>query len=676
MDVNEYKKEFAMKGFALLLQDIKAMVSHKHRRIALGFLLVVPLIYSGLFLSGYWNPYGKLEQLPVAIVNEDEGGVMEEEPIQAGKDFVRELKKSGEMNFKFVSSSKADEGLKNGKYYMVVTIPKDFSAKVSTLMDDNPQPAELLYKDNPGKNFVASQIGSSATEKMKTKLSDTISKSYADGVFSKFEELGKGLTKASDGASQLHEGMAEEKAGMNTFAAGVNKLGEGSEQLQAGSQKLSTSADSLESGLHKLNSSSTELAGGITRLSQAGEKLNAGAEQLANQTGQLASAESQLSHQQSEAKVTAEQLESQLKAYQESHPEAKDDPEFTRIQALSENVLASTTELESEQTKLHQQTEQLAGGQSQLNVGFSQFTDKLNQASSGASELASGTSQVTSGFEDWNQGFTSLTDGIDRLSNGSDKLSSGVSVLNNGLTELEEGSGELSTKLADAAKKTAAVHSTDELSTMFSDPVRLVKSSVSKVPNYGTGIAPYFLSLALYVGGIMAANILPLGRRNDLRVNGTTHFINKLGLVFSIGFIQALIVDGVLLFGFHLEVVNIPLFILSSVIVSFTFMTFIFMLVTVFGFVGKFAAVTFLVLQLATCGGTFPRDLNTPILRSIGENLPMAHSLSSFQEVITLGDFTQLTHQLWILFAYLAVAGGIAWFTTHVQHSKTVEVAK
>ncbi len=665
-----------MKGFALIFQDLKAMLSHKHRRIALGFLLLVPLIYSGLFLSGYWNPYGKLDLLPVAVVNEDKGASMEDEPIQAGKDFVDELKKSEDLNFKFVSSSKAEEGLKEGTYYMVVTIPKDFSEKVSTLMDEHPQPAELLYKDNPGKNFVASQISSSATEKMKSKLSDTISKSYADGVFSKFEEVAKGLTKASDGASRLHNGIADEKAGMNSLAAGINGLGKGSDQLEAGSEKLSIGAESLESGLQHLHSSSVQLAGGMKSLSQAGEKMNGGSKQLENQTKQLAGAQSQLKQQQLEVRGNAEELERQLQAYQESHPESKDDPAFARIQAQSKKLSASTSELENGQSKLHQQTEQLAGGQSQLHAGFSQLTDKLNLASDGASELASGSSTLSSGFADWNKGFTTLTSGIDRLSIGSDKLSSGVNTLSQGMTDLESGSGELSAKLTDAAEKTSAVHSTDELSSMFSDPVHLVKSNVSKVPNYGTGIAPYFLSLALYVGGIMAANILPLGRRNDLRVNGTTHFINKLGLVFAIGSIQALIVDAVLLFGFHLEVVNIPLFILSSVIVSFTFMTFIFMLITVFGFVGKFLAVTFLVLQLATCGGTFPRDLNTPILRIIGENLPMAHSLSSFQEVITLGDFTQLTHQLWILFAYLAVAGGIAWFTSHVQHSKTVEVVK
>ena len=174
---------------------------------------------------------------------------------------------------------------------------------------------------------------------------------------------------------------------------------------------------------------------------------------------------------------------------------------------------------------------------------------------------------------------------------------------------LETGSNKLSSKLNEAADKTASLQYSDSTTSMFSEPVQLVQSNLSEVPNYGTGIAPYFLSLAFYVGGIMASNILPLGRRQNLKVTGTVHFTNKLGLVYVIGLIQALLVDAVVLLGFHLHVASVPVFILSSIIVSFTFMTFILMLVTVFGVVGKFAAVTLLVFQLATCGGTFPANL-------------------------------------------------------------------
>jgi putative membrane protein len=132
-----------------------------------------------------------------------------------------------------------------------------------------------------------------------------------------------------------------------------------------------------------------------------------------------------------------------------------------------------------------------------------------------------------------------------------------------------------------------------------------------------------------------------------------------------------LFVDLVVLFGFKIHVASVPMFILSSVIISLTFMTFILMLVTLFGVAGKFMAVTLLVLQLATCGGTFPGELSNPVLSKIGNVLPMAHSLRSFQDVITLGDWAGLQQQIIILLFYLVIAGGIGWLTSHLQHSKS-----
>ena len=95
-------------------------------------------------------------------------------------------------------------------------------------------------------------------------------------------------------------------------------------------------------------------------------------------------------------------------------------------------------------------------------------------------------------------------------------------------------------------------------------------------------------------------------------------------------------------------------------------MTFILMLVTVFGVAGKFMAVTLLVLQLATCGGTFPGELSNPALSKIGSILPMSHSLRSFQDVISLGDWAGLQKQIVILLFYLVIAGVIGWVTSHV----------
>src|SRR4051794_5883634 len=107
-----------MNGIHLIARDLKMMWYHKHGRIALVFLLLVPLIYASFFMAGYWNPYSRLDQLPVAVVNLDQGSSMDNKPIHAGNDFVKKLKENKELSFQFVTSGNAAQGLKNGNYYM------------------------------------------------------------------------------------------------------------------------------------------------------------------------------------------------------------------------------------------------------------------------------------------------------------------------------------------------------------------------------------------------------------------------------------------------------------------------------------------------------------------------------------------------------------------------------
>ena len=660
-----------MKGIQLIFKDLQMMWHHKHGRIALIFLLIVPLIYSGFFIAGYWNPYGRLDKLPVAVVNLDTGSTMDNKPVNAGGDFVKNLKENKDLDFRFVSEKLANKGLKDGKYYMVLTIPKDFSHKVSTLMDIHPQPAQLIYKINPGKNYVASQISTTATEKMKTKIANSITKSYADGVFSKFEELAQGLKDAGDGAAKINQGAIDAKNGMVLLSDGVHSSNDGAQQLKAGSSQLSQGQQKLNKGLDGLTTGSLALANGLSQLSEGQNKLALGMDHLADGTATLAKGNAKLAQDQDQANSLANNLVKTVETYLQNHPEAKDDPSFQQIVTMANGLSSVTDSLSNSQLKLAQGTEQLVQGQGQLQQGMNLFGSKIGDAANGAKTLSDGTTQFASGLNQWEQGFSSLNDGINSLANGSKQLDTGANNLVDGLGQLSVGSNELATKLTDAAKKTSSIHNNDELTTMFSEPVQLVESELTSVPNYGAGITPYFLSLALYVGGIMAANILPLGRRQNLKVNGTVHYINKLGLKYSIGLIQTLLVDLVVLFGFKLHVASVPLFLLSSVIISFTFMTLILMLVTLFGVTGKFLAVTLLVLQLATCGGTFPGELSNPVLSKIGQILPMGFSLRGFQDVISLGDWAQLQHQVFVLLIYLIVAAGIGWVTSHFQHAKT-----
>ncbi|MHA4044254.1 YhgE/Pip domain-containing protein [Bacillus cereus] len=660
-----------MKGIKLIFKDWKAMWHHKHGRIALIFLLIVPLIYSGFFLAGYWDPYGKLDKLPVAIVNLDKGAAMDEKTIHAGDDFVKNLKENKELAFHFVSEKNADEGLKEDKYYMVVTIPEDFSKKVSTLMDEKPEPAKLQYKVNPGKNFVAAQIGTTAVENMKTKISNSITKSYTEGVFSKFQDLAQGLSDASNGAEKLHEGTTDAKNGASQLANGIDRLSDGTSKLKEGTEKLASSQSALTGGANELSQGATSLHSGMELLAQGEKTLQSGISELSAGTNEWVNGNEKLAEGQAKADNAANSVKQQLEEYVKNHPEVQQDPAFQKIVATSNGLAKATSTLNNSQQQLTQGAKKLTDGQHKIEEGMNTFGFKLNEATAGTKKIADGASNLADGFMKWGNGFTSLQEGVNQLASGGTELNNGASKLTNGLVKLDDGAKELSTKLGEGAEKIADVRNDDARNTMFSEPVQLVKSTVSDVPNYGSGIAPYFLSLAFYVGGIMASNILPLGRRQNMKVSGTVHFINKLGLVYLIGLIQALLVDVVVLGVMKLEVASVPLFVLSSIVISFTFMTFILMLVTVFGLVGKFLAVTLLVLQLATSGGTFPGELNIAVLSKIGQFLPMSHSLRGLQDVISLGDWSQLQMQILILLCYLVVAGGIAWITSHIQHRET-----
>ncbi|TQR28449.1 YhgE/Pip domain-containing protein [Lysinibacillus sphaericus] len=667
-----------MKGLQLVLQDLVAIWKHKHGRIALIFLTLVPLIYAGFFLAGYWDPYGHLDKLPVAVVNLDEGANIDNESIHIGDDFVAQLKKGKELNFQFVSAKTAKKGLEAGDYYMIIKIPKDFSKNITTVMDKTPKPAKLLYEVNPGKNYVASQITTTAIEKMKTKINANVTKFYSETILTKFQDVSTGFTGAGTGAQKLYNGLVDAQNGSSKLTDGIQSLNEGAQKLKTGSTELSAGQKSLSNGVTALTTGSNSLHNGLQQLTEGERSLQSGMGQVSQGITNWSIGNTKLVQGQEKAASTARNLEEQLTQYVKDHPEAKQDQKFQQIMALSEALSEAETTLKAGQEQVDVAAKKIATGQTSLQTGMETFGNKITQATEGAKRLQEGTTEIASGFTKWVTGYTTLNTGITTLANGISHESSGLADLHDGLSSLVTGSNELATKLNDAAEKTSNLQNNDSTSTMFAQPIELVESELSNVPNYGAGIAPYFLSLALFVGGIMAANILPLGRRELLKVTGTVHFINKLGLVYVVGLIQTLIVDLVVLLGFKLTVASVPLFILSSIIVSLTFMTFILMLIILFGNLGKLLAVTLLVFQLATCGGTFPGELENPMLARIGGFLPMAHSLKSFQEVVSLGGWSNLITQGCILLIYLLLAFIIGWISSHIQHREpsNVEIVK
>ncbi|WP_110114366.1 YhgE/Pip domain-containing protein [Bacillus sp. CGMCC 1.16541] len=793
-----------------LRSEFAALFKNKKLLIPVLAVLFIPLLYAGMFLWAFWDPYDQLDELPVAIVNKDAGATLNEEPLNVGDELVTKLKDNPQFKWKFVDEKEAKKGLEDQTYYMVIEIPKNFSQHATTLQDDKPMNMDLVYTPNESFNFLSAQIGGTAVDRIKEEVSNELTKTYAEEVFSKIQDVSDGLAAASDGATELHDGINKAKDGSSELNNGLvsakdgtSKLDDGIGKAKDGAGKLSNGLDELNGGIVSAKDGSSRLNQGVNQAKDGAGKLSNGLNELNSGVGQMKDGQSQLLEGAQKAQGGSEQLSSGLQkslagmkemdgklpqltegtkgvsdgasklatsldAWQQGAQKTKagaqqvnqgladmeaqidqlikttDDPQqLAMLKQFKESVAqlsagnqqvegglgelagsasqlqAGASDLSTGASQVHQGQvalsggvkellkgqEQLANGAAELTKGqgalvqgLETFGEKISEAKSGVSQLAKGGNDLSTGLGELSDGSNELSSGMSRLAQGSNELakggndlSSGLGELSNGSTQLfsgvsrllegsseltdgmgqlSEGSNELSSKLQEGADETSKVKANDDVYEMFAKPVEVKEKRVNEVPNYGTGFAPYFLSLGLFVGALLLSIVFPLREPASVPKNGFSWFIGKFGVLVLVGVLQAILADVVLLAFLGIEVQSVPLFVTFSIITSLTYIALIQFLVTTMGDPGRFVAIIILILQLTTSAGTFPLELIPGFLQHFNPLLPMTYSVAGFKAVISSGDYTFMWQNAWILGLFFAatVVGTIIYFT--VQHKR------
>jgi putative membrane protein len=644
-----------VKGFTQFFKELSAIGRNPKLLIPVIGILMIPVMYSGMFLGAFWDPYGHLDQLPVAVVNSDRGAVYEGKELHIGQDFIDKLKQNGGFDYSFVSESEAKQGLKDNKYYMAIEIPDNFSENTATLTTQKPTQAEIVFMPNQSANFLASQIGNNAVEKMKTDLGNEVTKAYTRTVFDQIQTLADGLSKASDGASVIAAGTDSAKNGAVQMEANLNKLASGSLTMKNGIVKLVDGSGKLEQGLADLQQGSGSLAGGLAQLTEAGGQLEQGAAQAKQGASQLASDLAQSAAGAGKLEVGATGLADGLEQFAKAHPELAQDASLQQLVAASKQLADGAGAAKQGQDQLAAGAEQLSIGTNQLATGLVTFGSKLDAASAGGTKLAEGVVQLHGGSVQLKQGLGGMSAGFDSLVDGSNKLDQGAQQMTNGLVKLTDGTGKLSDNLTEAAHKTSNINGSDTVVDMFSNPVNLDVVKTKEVPNYGTGFAPYFISLGLFVGALLLTVVYMVKEPAVKPVSGWSWFVGKLLTMVTIGTVQAIIADLVLLFGLGMKVQSIPLFMLFSILTSISFMALIQFLVASMQNPGRFIAIIILIFQLTSSGGTFPVEMIPNWLQKVSAWLPMTHSIVGFKAVISSGDYSFMWSNAWIMLAYFAV---------------------
>lgn len=400
------------------MKTIKAEFKHiKSQKMLLAAILAImfiPFLYSVFFLKSVWNPYGDAKYLPVAVVNEDRAVNFRGKKLDVGDQLVKNLKKNDGLDWHFVSKKDAEYGLSHKEYYMVITIPKDFSKNATTVLDKDPKKMELQYTTNDSLNYIGKVISEEGAKQVNAQVKETVSTSYADTVFGVIKQVGKGFNTAAKGSKQLSDGSKTLSDGINTYTAGVSQVNDGVIKLQTG-------VIPLGQGVLKLADGSNTLANGINTYTAGVDQVNNGVSQLQNGTGALASGVGQLA-------TGSNTLNNGLDAY-----------------------TTGVAQLNSGLTQLHDNSKRLREGASNLAAGNQVLANMINSKTDIIiNQLNSNdTKQAIAGLEQLKQNAPGIQKQLQELQNTMNGLPTVLDGLNSSANKFSQ---DLTTNLGDAGK--------------------------------------------------------------------------------------------------------------------------------------------------------------------------------------------------------------------------------
>ena len=454
-------------------------------KVALVFVLIIPLLYGAIYLTANWDPYGRLDQLPVAVVDQDQPVTYDGKDVHAGQDFVDSLTAKDDFDYAQVDESEALRGLRDGDYYLAIIVPSSFSAHLISGSGDEPQRAQIMLRRNDANGFVIGSITARAQDSITRAVDESAVASYFDAVFANLAAIRSGLQEAADGAEKLSTGATAADTGAEELANGAESAVAGSASLASGARELSTGLDSAKTG-------SADLSDGLKTLKSGSAKVATGAGQVADGTQELddtvvpvlTDLQKRLPEIQSHAKEAGAALDDvssgladrtgsvsadltsasdALDELENDHPELADDPHFQRVQDRVDSAAERSGEIagtaQDAADDVHainskiQQTGDLSKPVAAARAKLVALDDGAHQVADGARRVRDGISSASSGADRLASGVASAATGAGTLADGADTLHAGLTKLSTGATQLHAGTTTLGRRRRRAARQ-------------------------------------------------------------------------------------------------------------------------------------------------------------------------------------------------------------------------------
>jgi putative membrane protein len=641
--------------------ELRRFTRGKLPRAGLVALLLLPLLYGALYLWSFWDPYGRLDRIPVALVNADKGATADGKKLRAGDDIVEGLRESEVFDWHEVSAAEARAGVEDGRYYLSLTMPEDFSARIASSSGDSPETGALQVRTNDANNYIVGQISRTVFSEVRTAASTKASRSFLDKIFISFSDIHGETVKAASGADKLKGGIGKAEKGSKDLADGLKDAKDGSGDLATGLKKLHKGAGDLEDGAKKVAEGTQTLADKVNGFSgrigpflkDNEEFIGDTAQFVADSAGTVRENLGSLNKTAPAAAKRAREASQTLDGVYKTRCEeavlpdaACPDLKLAKGAAADAASVAGeldtlVTEHDSDLKKLDQhlatlqkQAQALADRAPHLSEDLDDAVKRINQLNAGAGKVATGAEKLHSGLGTAKTGSVDLDEGVGKLKTGADDLSGGM-------YKLVDGSGKLADGLHDGAEKIPDYdeRERDQRTEVMADPVQLAAQSLHRAPNYGTGFAPYFIPLSLWVGAMVAYMLIPPLNRRALAAGASSWRIALAGWlpVLAIGVAQTAALMAVLHWAVGLEMARAAGTVGFLFLVAGCFAAIVQLLNARFGAAGRILVLALLMLQLTSAGGTYPVQTSPGFFNAIHPWLPMTYVVEALRRLITGG---------------------------------------
>lgn len=602
------------------------------QRIALVFAVCVPLLYGALYLWSNWDPYNRLDSIPVAVVNADAPVVVEGRTVDAGGLFVDQLRADPIFDWRFVDAAEADRGVREGDYYFEIDVPEDFSADLASGASGTPRQASMSIVLNDANGYVVGKMAQTVQSELQNRIDAAAVAAYFESVFGNLDRLRAGITQAADGANALRDGAGQARDGASALADGLGSL-------QAGADRLATGAHQVADGDARIADAVVPLA---NRVADAIPDVATSAPDAANRAKDLATRAADAA---STVAGGTDSVQASLTALAAANPGLADEPAFRAAQAAAGRAATATGDVATRAGQVRDVATTVANGAAALAADAPQLQARARQAAADVQALADGAAAVATGADQLRTGLTSAADGARTLAAGTDRLATGADQLATGLSSAI---GELPVLSDDQKRRDAST---------LASPVAVTTTNLNPAVVYGRGIAPLFFAIAMWVFGIVAFLLLePLSARARASALPTpvvalAGFLPPLAMALVAAALLYLVVD----LGMGLDPAHLGGTLGLLALGTTTFIAVAHMLRVWLGGIASAVILVLLVLQLTTCGGIYPVETLPAPFRALHPVLPMSYLVDGLRVTLSGGSGAHLARDLLVLGGFLVV---------------------